>query len=204
MRDTELTAKLLDRASRGETEALDELFLRHRDRLKRMVRVRLDRHLQGRIDASDVLQETYLEVWGRLATYLEDSARMPFFLWLRFLTGQKVLELHRRHLGARCRDARQEVRIRQAPDATTESLAHELVGSLTAPSRAAARAELHRELRAALDNMDPLDRRVLTLRHFEHLSNVEAAAELGLNESAASKRYVRALRKLRECLGDLV
>ena len=203
MDDTDQTLALLELANQGDADALDSLFLRHRDRLARMVRLRLDQHVKARIDASDVLQETHLEAWSRLESYMQDPQRMPFFLWLRFLTGQKVLELHRRHLGAQRRDARQEVQIQRAlPDVTNASLAFELVGNQTAPSLAAARAEQRASLEEALDEMDAVDRSVLTLRHFEQLSNAEAAAELGMKESAASKRYVRALRKLKQILED--
>ena len=202
MGDTDQTLSLLKQASLGNAEALDDLFLRHRDRLARMVRIRLDRQLQGRIDASDILQEAHLEAWRRLGKYLEDPDRMPFFLWLRFLTGQKVVELHRHHLGAQRRDARREVRAHGIPDPANATIVHELIGNDTAPSRGAARAELHAALLNALDEMEPMDRGVLTLRHFEHLTNVEAAAELGVSEAAASKRYIRALRKLKQVLGE--
>ncbi len=124
-RDRDETLALLHRAGQGDAQALDELFARHRDRLVRMVRLRLDRRLQGRIDASDVLQETHLEAWRRLKDYLSEKDPMPFFLWLRFLVGQKVLELHRRHLEAQKRDARQEVRLEYGslPRVTSAALA---------------------------------------------------------------------------------
>ena len=205
MRETEQTQKLLKQASLGNAEALDDLFQRHRDRLARMVRLRLDRHLQGRVDQSDVLQEAHLEAWRRLGKYLEDPDRMPFFLWLRFLTGQKIAELHRRHVGAQRRDARREVRIQSSvPDPASVTLVQELISRRTAPSEAAARAELHAALLEALDGMDPMDRGVLTLRHFEQLTNAEAAAELGISEAASTKRHMRAVRKLKGLLGGLV
>src|SRR5262245_52657084 len=102
------TADLLQRAGRGDVQAVGELFARHRDRLRRMVQVRLDRRLQGRIDPSDVLQEAYLEVARGLAEYLRNPV-LPFFLWLRLLTGRKLQALHRRHLGTQVRDAGREV-----------------------------------------------------------------------------------------------
>src|SRR5689334_18117152 len=102
------SSELLRRAGQGDEQALGDLFDRHRDRLRRMVQLRLDRRLQGRIDPSDVLQETYLEVSRALAAYLREPS-MPFFLWLRFLTGMKLQALHRRHLGTKLRDAGREV-----------------------------------------------------------------------------------------------
>jgi RNA polymerase sigma-70 factor (ECF subfamily) len=204
MGDTDQTLRLLKQASLGNAEALDDLFQRHRDRLARMVRLRLDRHLKGRVDESDVLQETHLEAWRRLPKYFEEPEPMPFFLWLRFLTGQKIAELHRRHVGAQRRDVRREVRIQSpAPGPDSVTLVNELMGNHTAPSEAAARAELHKALLEALDGMEPMDRGVLTLRHFELLTNAEAAAELGISEAAATKRHQRAALKLKGLLGDL-
>jgi RNA polymerase sigma-70 factor (ECF subfamily) len=98
------TDQLLQRAARGDRQGLGALLERHRKRLRSMVALRLDQRLQGRIDASDVLQEAFLEVAARLPDYLRQPP-MPFFLWLRFLTGQKLLELHRHHFGAQMRDA---------------------------------------------------------------------------------------------------
>ena len=198
------TAELLERAAQGDREALDELFRMHRERLLLMVRMRLHPRMRGRVDASDVIQEAQLEAFERLKDYLVKRP-MAFFLWLRFLTGQKVTQLHRHHLGAQRRDPRREVRLQQGPmpEASSITLAHQLMGNLTAPSRAAIRAEFRARLDEALKLMDPLDREVLSLRHFEQLSNAEVAVELGLKESAASKRYIRGIRKFKEILGEL-
>ena len=202
--DSEETRTLLRRAREGDRQVQEELFSRHRERLRRMVRLRLDTRLRARIDASDVIQDTYLEACRRLDAYLRDP-KMPFFLWLRFLTGQRVAALHRHHLGAQRRDARQEVRLfgGALPEATSVALAHQLMGRLTAPSKAAARVETKLRLEKALNSMDAMDREVLTLRHFEQLTNAETADELGIEESTASKRYVRALKKLTQILSSM-
>ena len=199
--DSSDTNELLRRAGSGDEDALSELFARYRDRLKRMVRLRLNRRLQGRVDDSDVLQEAYLEVSKRLAAYLRDS-EMPFFLWLRHITGEKLIDVHRRNLGAQMRDAGREVSLHRgaAPTATSESLAAQLLGRLTSPSQAAMKAEMRIKLQEALNSMDELDREVLTLRHFEQLSNNETAQVLGIDPSAASNRYVRALKRLKDIL----
>jgi RNA polymerase sigma-70 factor (ECF subfamily) len=166
-----------------------------------MIRLRLDRRLQGRIDSSDVLQEAYLDVVRRAREYLAQPT-MPPFLWLRFLTGQALSALHRHHLGVRMRDAAQEVSLhhRGPPQATSASLAEMLLGRLTSPSRAARRAEMQVRLQEALNALDPLDREVLALRHFEELSNAEVARVLGLSKTAASNRYLRALGRLKALL----
>jgi RNA polymerase sigma-70 factor (ECF subfamily) len=194
----------LRRVASGDQQALADLFARYRDRLRRMVKLRLDRRLQGRVDASDVLQEAYLDVANRAAEYAANPT-IPFFLWLRLLTGQRLLMVHRHHLGAKMRDVGQEVSLYRGalPQASSVSLAAQLLGRMTSPSLAAVRAEMQLTLQEALNGMDPIDREVLTLRHFEDLSNGETAAVLGLQKAAASNRYIRALKRLKEVLSSM-
>jgi RNA polymerase sigma-70 factor (ECF subfamily) len=170
-----------------------------------MVALRIDRRLRGRVDPSDILQEAYLDATKRIASYADESPPMPFFLWLRFLTSQRLLEAHRHHLGAKMRAAGREVCVhgRSMPGAASECLAAQVLGRLTSPDAAAIRGELKRQLRAALDEMDDIDREVLSLRHFEELDNNETALVLGISKTAASNRYVRALGRLRDILQEL-
>jgi RNA polymerase sigma-70 factor (ECF subfamily) len=198
------TEQLLRRAAEGGREEFGELLERHRQRLRRMVALRLDRRLQGRVDPSDVIQEVYLEASARLPEYLHEPT-MPFFLWLRFLTGQKVLQLHRQHLGAHMRDVGREVSLYRGalPTASSAALAAQLVGHETRPSEAAVRAERKVRLQEALNSMDPLDREVLALRHFEQLSTAETAQVLNIKDAAAGKRYVRALQRLKQVLQSM-
>jgi RNA polymerase sigma-70 factor (ECF subfamily) len=201
--DEGIPEDLLARARAGDAGALGELFNRCRDRLRRMVRLRLDRRLQGRIDPSDVLQDAYLDYARHFAEWAARPT-LPFFLWLRLLTGQKLVDLHRRHLGARMRDAGQEVSLYRGalPQASSASLAAQLLGRLTSASQAAVRAETQVRVQEALNAMEPIDREILTLRHFEMLTNEEAAEVLGLRKSAASNRYIRALKRLKDVLGE--
>src|SRR5262249_20362256 len=157
--------------------------------------------LAGRLDASDVLQAAYLEAAKRFTGSLRDPA-IPVFLWLRLVTGQALTDLHRRHLGAKMHDAGLEVSLRRGalPQASSVSLAELLLGRLTSPTRAAQRAEMQLRLQEALNRMDPIDPEVLVLRHFEELSNAEAAQALGRERTAASNRYIRALKRLRAAL----
>lgn len=202
--DARETEVLLRRAAEGDRESWGTLLVRHRDRLLRMVAVRLDPRLKGRFDASDVVQEACLEASQRLPEYLDRPA-VPFFLWLRLLTGQKLVSLHRHHIGAQRRDAGRELSLDPGgePAASSVALAAQLAGHDPRPSEVAVRAERQARFQTALDGMDPIDREVLSLRHFEQLSNTEAAQVLGLDESAASKRYTRAIRRLREALANL-
>jgi len=180
----------------GHDEVLGQLFENHRERLGRMVRFRLDTRLVGRIDPDDVLQETFLEAEKRLQAYRDDDK--PFFVWIRLITQQTMIDLHRKHLGAKMRTAGREV---HAPKSGT--LSGLFVGHITSPSRALMREEARARIEAALEEMDEIDREVLMLRHFEELSNKEAATVLGIQENAASNRYVRALGRLKGYLGSL-
>jgi RNA polymerase sigma-70 factor (ECF subfamily) len=195
---------LLQRIAAGDAAAVAELFAAHRDRLRLMVRLRLDRRLQGRLDPSDVLQEAFLDIAHRAPEYAANPTMSPY-LWLRYLTGQRLMQLHRRNLGTQMRDAGQEVSLYRGalPQASSESLANQLLGRLTSPTQAAVRAELQLRVQEALNALDAMDREVLTLRHFEMLSNAETAAVLGIRKTAASNRYIRALRRLKEVLGPL-
>jgi RNA polymerase sigma-70 factor, ECF subfamily len=202
--DPSATDRLLREAAQGDPGRLGALLELHRPRLRRMVALRLDPRLHGRIDPSDVIQEAYLEASARLAEYLRQPT-MPFFLWLRFLAGQKLVTLHRHHLGRQMRDAGREVSLYRGrlPEASSATLAAQLLGHETRPSEAAIRAELKVRLQEALNRMDPLDREILALRHFEQLSLAEAAQVLGLTESGACRRHLRALKRLKEVLSGL-
>ena len=197
--ETRTNEELLNAARTGDEAALAVLVERHRERLERMVRLRMDRRLQGRVDPADVVQEAYLAVRSKFPQYSAD-ARLPFFLWLRLEVGQKLIDVHRFHLGTQMRDAGQEVSLHRGalPQVTSLSLAEHLLGKLTTASRAAMRVELKLRVQEALNSMDPNDREVLILRHFEELSNAETAQVLGIKPSAAVNRYVRALKRLKE------
>ena len=194
----------ITRAVAGDTAALDPLFSAFRDRLRRLVSLRLDPRLHSRIDVSDVIQDGLIDATTRLEDYLADPARMPFYLWLRFLVGQRVAEAHRRHFG-QGRDVGREVSLYRSamPEASTAALAAQLLGRFTSPSAAAVRAERRIRLQEALNAMDPIDREILVLRHYEQLTNGEVATVLGLDKSAASKRHIRALMRLKDQLSDL-
>lgn len=202
--DPSESSELLRRAGAGDREAVNELFSRYRDRLRAMVRLRLNRRLQGRVDPSDVLQEAFLEISKGFADYVRQPT-MPFFLWLRHITGQKLIAAHRQHLGAQMRDAGQEVSLYRGalPQASSVSLAAQLMGRLTSASQAAIRAETQIRLQEVLNGMEPVDREILALRHFEMLSNEETAQVLGIKKSAASNRYIRALKRLKEIVAGI-
>ena len=196
--------RLLERARAGDPDARNALFARHRARLGRMVEMRLDPRLQSRIDASDVIQDAYLDVMTRLDAYLR-APKVPLFLWLRLVVGERLRKLHQHHLGTQRRDAGLEVSLYRGalPAASSAALAAQLLGRHTSPTQAAVRAERLLRLQEALNSLDPLDREVLSLRHFEELNRAETAQVLGIGESAAAKRYLRALKRLKATLAHL-
>lgn len=198
------TAVLVERLHAGDRGALAELFGRYRDRLQRMVDLRMDPRLQARLDASDVLQEAYLEAAHDLEAYLQDP-KVPPFLWLRLHVGWSLANLHRHHLGARKRSAGMEVSLYRAalPEASSAALASMLLGRDTSPTQAARRAERLLRVQEAMNSLEPIDREALALRHFEQLGRAEAAQVLGISEAAAAKRYVRALKRLEALLSTM-
>jgi RNA polymerase sigma-70 factor (ECF subfamily) len=183
---------------------LDRLFRQHAQRLKRSVRVHMDQRLSGRLDPSDVIQDVFLEAASRYAEY-QRKPNLPPYLWLRFLTIQRLALVHRTNLRVQARDIRREQRFGQAGSGTNSAalIAALLVGRNTSPSQAVHREQRRERVQRALEAIDPLDREVLLLRHFEQLSNQEAALVLNLNESAASKRYIRALTRMKKVLAEV-
>ncbi len=198
-------SETLQRAAAGDEEALRSLFAAHRDRLKRMVHLRLSRRLASRVDDSDVLQEAFVEVAHKLPEYAQNP-KVPLFFWMRHLTALKLAEVHRRHFGTQLRDADREVTLHRGglPLADSVSLAAHLLGTLTTPSQAAIKAETRLLVQEALNGMDPIDREVLALKHFEQLSTSEIAEVLGLSKAGAGSRYLRAIKRLRAILEQIL
>ena len=195
--------RLLELAQGGNQAALHDLLERFRPQLKMMIRMRLNPRLRARVDDSDVLQDAFLYASKRLPDYLADP-RSPFLLWLRQITSRKLVDLHRKHLGASA-DAGLEVSLNRAriPQASSVYLAAHLAGGQTSPSGIAVRHETEAALERALNAMDETDREIISMRHYEGLSNTEVAQEIGIEPAATSKRYVRALQRLQKILTKL-
>ena len=191
-----------DLLTSGDENKIAEVVSQYEEKLQRMVRFRLDRRLYGRVDTADVMQDVWMEASRRIEDYTSNPA-VPFFIWVRQIAWQIIIDLHRRHLGAQKRNVSQEVSLAKSGVGTSISIAAQLVGDLTSPSQAAIREEKLVKLRDALESMDKIDREVLALRHFEELSNNEVAEVLGLQKTAASNRYVRALKRLKSILEDV-
>jgi RNA polymerase sigma-70 factor (ECF subfamily) len=196
--------ELVSRLRHGDREALAAVFSRHRERLWRMVHFRMDRRMLGRVDPDDVLQEAYLTLAARIDDFGKCTSLGPL-VWLRTMVMQTLTDLYRHHLGAQMRDAGREVVLGGCcyPQTTSVSLAVQFAASLTSPSQAAVRAELFDQAQRAIAELDPLDQEVLALRHFEELGNREVAEVLGIQEKAASIRYVRALKRLKAVLAQV-
>lgn len=197
--DPQLRQRLRDDPDR----VLAEQFTKHHPRLRRLVAFRMDPMAISRVDPDDVLQEAWLAARSRLDSYLESTA-MSIYVWLRLIALQTIIDVHRRHLGAKMRDAFREVSIEQAQSSdTSQAIARQLLGAESSPSQALMRDEASRRLEQVINNMESIDREVLALRHFEELSNNEVAEVLGIQVKAASIRYIRALKRLKEILGTL-
>jgi RNA polymerase sigma-70 factor (ECF subfamily) len=198
------TGALLARAAAGDGTAWGELLAAHQTKLARMVAFRMDPRLRGRVDATDVVQEAFVEASAHRADYFRGQP-LPLFLWLRGVVNNKLLEVCRHHLGTRMRDIKREhpIDVPGAPQDTSAALCAHLTAGLTRPSVAAIRGEVSARLAKALDEMDPTDREVLALRHFEQLTSAETAQVLGIQERAAAKRYLRALERLRKILAEM-
>jgi RNA polymerase sigma-70 factor (ECF subfamily) len=190
------TQCLLGRVRDGDREALAELFAYYQPRLRQMVRLRMDARLGQRLDPSDVLQETYLDAARQVEGYLRQP-RVAFYIWLRGLARERLANLHRRHLGARCRAAGRELSL---PAASSLLLAKQIVDPGSRPSQALVKEELRQRVQRALGSLAAADREVLLMRHFEGLNNGEVAEAMGLTDSAATMRYGRALFRLKETL----
>ena len=197
------TNRLLKRVRDRDQEAFGDLFARHRERLRKLVRLRMDRRLRGRISSSAVLEQVAAEAGRRLGEYLADASQ-TVFLWLRRLTGERLQALHQHHLSAQSWDAGQELSLYRGamPLVHSGSLAAQLLGDRAA-NQSAIRADLLLRLQDALNSMDSFDREILALCHFEELTDEETAAVLGIEKVAATNHYVTALKRLKEILKSI-
>jgi RNA polymerase sigma-70 factor (ECF subfamily) len=196
------TEQLVKQARLGDYQAREQLLTRHRDRLRRMVAVRLDRRLAARIDPSDVVQETLVEAAHNLSDYLQERP-LPFYPWLRRLAWERLVKLHRRHVKTHMRSVtRESPGSLPLPDESALELANRVAGPGTSPSNQLARAEEHARVQAALEAISEREREVLVMRYLEQLSTKEIAAALGINVGAVRTRHLRALDHLRRLLSD--
>ena len=197
----ENTDRLLDEARAGGPTAVDKLLGEFREPLRRVIDLRLDPAIARRVDASDIVQDVLLEANQRLVEYLK-KPDMPFHLWLRHLAQDRIIDTHRRHRLAQRRSADREQPIARPAwtDESSVSLVAQLVDTERTPTSEAIQQELLRKLTAAIERLGDDDREVVLMRHHEGLSNQDVAKALDLTEAAASMRYLRALRRLKDVL----
>ena len=200
--DSEQTQELLRSAVEGDDFAVNQLLNRHRDAVRKMVHMRMDRAVAARVDASDVVQDVMLEANQRLSDYIQNPC-MPFHLWLRQLAKDRLIDMHRRHRGAQRRSVDRERSMNATyADQSSLNLAAQLKDHELTPAAATIRRELEERFLAALSELGEDDRDIIVMRHQEHLSTGEVAEALGLSSAAAGMRYLRALRRLRDVLGS--
>ena len=196
------TEALLRRAHAGDQVAREQLFSRYRERLCKMVSLRLDHRVAARIDASDVVQEAMIDASRRLDDYL-DHPQWAFYPWLRQIAWDRLVDLERRHIGAEKRSV-----LREHPwtpnlnDQSVSELAQSLVHSSINPARRAIRTEMYARVREVLEQLSADDRELLVMRHLEQLRMAEIADVLEIAETAVRARHLRALRRLRHLLGE--
>ena len=197
----EKTEQLLGEARQGDADAVNQLIERHRDAIWRLVRMRLDRKIQQRVDVSDVVQDVFIEANRRLTRYLENPV-MPFHLWLRQIAKDRIIDAYRRHRvsAKRSVDKEHQGRVALGPDQTSLALVNQLVDGEMTPAAAVTRRELAERVEQAIAELPEQDREILLMRHYEQLSNQEVADTMGLSQPAAGMRYLRAIRRLRETL----
>jgi RNA polymerase sigma-70 factor (ECF subfamily) len=200
--DDDPSPEILKKAAAGDQQVLNELLEVYRAPMRRMIDQRMDRRMAARVDASDIVQDVLLEASQRLPDYVKGPA-MPFRLWLRQIAQDRMIDLHRRHRALR-RDVLREQPLQNPAlaDRSSLDLAAQIMDAELTPAAATIRNELQHRFFAALDQLGSDDREIILLRHSEHLGNGEAAAALGLSPAAAGMRYLRALRRLREILGE--
>src|SRR5262245_5331002 len=195
------TDRLLDDARKGEPGAVDRLLGEFREPLRRVIDLRLDPAIARRVDASDIVQDVLIEANQRLTDYLK-SPDMPFHLWLRHLAQDRIIDTHRRHRLAQRRSIDREQPIARPAwaDESSVSLVAQLIDTERTPTSEAIQHELVRKLETAIDQLSEDDREIVIMRHHEGLSNQDVAKALSLTEAAASMRYLRALRRLKDVL----
>ncbi len=196
------TQELLHSAQQGNERAVNQLLEVHRESLRNMVRLRLDRQIAKRVDASDVVQDVMLEAAQRMREYLLDP-RIPFHLWLRQLAKDRMIDLHRRHHALRRSvDREQPLALTGMPDQSSMDLAAQLADGQLTPAAASIRKELEQRFLDAIDLLDEHDREIIIMRHVEQLSNSDVSAALNLTPAAAGMRHFRALQRLRTLLAE--
>lgn len=200
--DPQHAAKLLDAMQRGDTHALAELVSIHQGRIRHLIEMQLDSRLTGRVDTDDVLQEVFLDAAARIKHFVNEHSG-SLFVWLRLITIQTLANVHRRHFGTKMRDVTREMSLFRPNHNATTSLALQLLGHATSPSQVAMREETANHLVRIIDEMSEIDKQILHLRHFEQLTNSETAEVLNIQPKAASIRYIRALKRLKDVLAEM-
>ena len=192
--DATNTERLLEQIRGGDAEALNRLLEHHRPYVRRLLDLRIAPKLRARVDPSDIVQDTQIEVARRIDDYLERRP-MSFRVWLRKTAGEQMIMAYRRHVDAERRSVEREVSL---PAHSSVALARQLIKG--SPGKELERRELAARVRKAVDSLPDADREILLMRNFEELTNQEAAEVLKIDSVAASKRYGRALVRLRNNL----
>jgi RNA polymerase sigma-70 factor (ECF subfamily) len=192
--------QLLRLASSGDGAALGALLGLYGDYLKLLARLGINRRLRGKVDASDLVQETFLEAHRDFAQF-RGTTEAEFLGWLRRILATNLANVVRRYLGTKGRDVRLERELEIELDESMRTLHPALVAAQSSPSRQAVRREEAVLLADALGRLPPDYREVLILRHLEGLPFAEVAGRMGRTEDSVKNLWARALARLRRTLG---
>jgi RNA polymerase sigma-70 factor, ECF subfamily len=192
--------QLIALAKRRSDGALGQLLEIYRNYLSLLARVQIGRRLQGKVDAADAVQETFLEAHRNFANFRGHS-EAEFVCWLRQILAARLSNLVRHYLGTRRRDVRLERAVTFELDQSSAALDRQLVSPLESPSKLAVRREHAVMLADALDRLPADYREVIVLRHLEGVPFAQISQRLGRSEDSVQKLWVRGLARLRTEMG---
>jgi RNA polymerase sigma-70 factor (ECF subfamily) len=191
--------ELLTLARAGDAAALGRVLESYRPYLSLLARTQIGRRLQGKADASDVVQEAFLGAYRDFHQFRGNTEK-EFSAWLRQVLVSVLANLVRRYHARHCRDVRLEVQLAVELEQSSAALDRALVDPRTSPGDQAARREQVALAAAALARMSDDDRELLVLRHLEGLSFPEVARRMGRTLDSVKKRWPRALLRLQKAM----
>ena len=193
--------RLLEKARGNGGEARGQLLEHYRGYLTLLARLQIGRKLQGKVDAADLVQETFLEAHRSFGRF-EGQTEAEFLSWLRQILAHRLAKLLRRYLGTRRRDVHLERDLAVELDQSSQLLDRGLVVMSNSPSQQARRRELAALLAEALERLPEDYREVIVLRHLEEQTFPDVARRMGRSVEAVKKLWARAVPRLRDVLGE--
>jgi RNA polymerase sigma-70 factor, ECF subfamily len=192
---------LIDKARGGDDIALGALLNSYSRYLNLLARVQIGRRLQGKVDSSDIVQETFLEVHRQISQFRGHSEG-ELLAWLRRILAGRIALMLRHYLGIKARDVNLERELVGQIDHSSQALNADFIASCSTPSQGASRREQAVLLADALARLPETYREAIILRHLEGLSFTEVAQRMQRSEDSVQKLWVRGLACLRQAVGE--